>query len=248
MSAETQLAKFGITIQQANDFINKNIDNPEVIYEAGITYFVTISMLNEITKYSENEIIQYFENGGVTHPTILNNTRKLFNSDLGSLENLVDFDNKEGVLSTEALREKVQPLIGDPDFFPSYDPFFGPLAPFQAWDGKYDADELGIKHLGEIAATTANLESIFYGTLINTFTRLDKDELNQINQFPENGNHEEYKLLLNNAISSTPQTIAWTDAELADLVINDAARIINAYQTSNFPGILDGSFLGIAVA
>ncbi|MBE7525825.1 hypothetical protein HS096_05930 [candidate division WWE3 bacterium] len=248
MSAESHLAKFGITLQEANDFIKLNIDKPEVIFDAGVAYFVSIPMLSEITKYSESDIVQYFESSGISHPTSLNNTRKLFNSDLGALEKLVDFDNKAGVLSTASLREKVQPLIGDPDFYPSYAPFFGPSAPFQIWDGKYDPEELGVNHLGEIAATTENLESLFYGTLINTFSRLDKGELDQINHFSPDGSHDNYKILLFDDISSTPSIIAWSDEELADLVIYDAARIINAFQTSDLPGILDGSFLGLAMS
>lgn len=247
MSAESHLAKFGITIHQAKDFIDLNIDKPEIIFDAGITYFVTIPMLSEITKYSESEINEYFKSAG-KNPDNLNNTRLLVNSDLGALESLVDFNNKTEILSNVSLREKVQPLIGDPDYYPSYDPFFGLRAPFQIWDGKYDSDELGVKHLGEIAATTENLESLFYGTLLNTFSRLDNDELNKINQFPDNGNFDEYQALLFSAISSAPSSIAWTDAELADLVVNDSARIINAFQSSDFPGILDGSFLGLSIA
>jgi len=250
MSAESHLAKFGVTIQQAKDFIDLNIKQPELIFDAAnIDYFVTIPMLSEITKYSESEISEYFISAGIANPNRLNNTKKLVNSDLGSLEKLVDFDTKIGILSIASLREKVQPLIGDPDFYPSYDPFFGPGAAFEIWDGKYDSDELGVKHLGEIAATTENLESLFYGTLINVFSRLDKNEFDQIEPIIDNGSFYENQALLLNALDSSPSSIVWTDAELADLVIHDAARIINDYQSSNLPvgGILDNSILGLAM-
>lgn len=249
MSAESHLAKFGITIQQAKDFISLNIEQPKLIFDTAFTYFVTIPMLSEITKYSEGVISEYFKSAGIDSPSSLNNTRKLVNSDLGVLDNLVDFNTKAGILSITSLREKVQPLIGDPDYFPSYDPFFDPVADFQILDGKYDSDELGVKHLGEIAATTANLESLFYGTLINIFSRLDKNELDQIEPIIDNGSFYQNQALLFNALNSSPSPIAWTDAELADLVINDAARIINNYQTSDLPvgGILDNSFLGLAM-
>lgn len=250
MSAETHLAKFGITVQQANNFISSNIKQPKLIFDAAnIDYFVTIPMLSEITKYSESEISEYFISAGIANPNSLNNTKKLVNSDLGSLEKLVDFNMKTGILSTASLREKVQPLIGDPDYYPSYDPFFGPGIPFHTWDGKYDSDELGIKHLGDIAATTTNLESLFYGTLINIFSRLDKNEFDQIEPIIDNGSFYQNQALLFNALNSSPSSIDWTDAKLADLVINDAARIINDYQTSDLPvgGILDNSILGLAM-
>lgn len=249
MSAESHLAKFEITLQQAKNFIDSNINQSEIIFEAAFNYSVTIPMLSEITKYSDDEIIDYFESAGISHPSSLNNTRKLVNSDLGSLENLVNFNNSSGVLSNALLREKVQPLIGDPNYYPSYDPFFGPGFPFHMWDGKYDSDELGVKHLGEITANIENLESLFYGTLINIFLRLDNSEHEQIKPIIENGSYDQNQALLLQAINSVPSTIIWNEVELADLVINDAARIINEYQISDLPvgGILDNSILGLAM-
>ncbi len=201
-------------------------------------------MLNEITKHSENVINNYFISAGKS-PSKLDETSKLVNSDLGTLESLINFNNNIEVLSTASLREKVQILIEDPDYFPSYAPFFDPGYPFQSSDGIYDEEELGIEHLGNIEVANENIESLFYGALLNTFSRLDKDELDQINQFIGDKNSAEYQTLLFNALSTTPTAIIWGTDELANLVINDAARIINEYQTSNFVGILDNSFLGL---
>lgn len=247
ISVEAHLTKLGYTVEQADDFIKSNLDQPEKIYNAARDYAVTISMLNEITKHSTSVISDYFLSAGKT-PSKLDETSKLVNSDLGILENLVGFNNNIGVLSNPSLREKIQLLVEEPDYSPSYAPFFDPGYPFQPEDGIYDAEELGVGHLGSIAATNENIESLFYGTLLNTFSRLDKEELNQINEFKDDKNTDVYQMLISNALSIAPTPIAWNDDELANLVINDAARIVNSYLEADFVGILDDSILGFSAS
>lgn len=64
MSVETQLAKFGITTQQAKDFINSNILNPGEIFQAAKDYGITTEMLGELSGYSVDAVSGYFYSVG----------------------------------------------------------------------------------------------------------------------------------------------------------------------------------------
>ena len=64
MSAEQHLAQYGVTVEQARQFIHGNLQNPETIYQVAAQYGVTFDMLAEI--YGENangEIVKSFFNG-----------------------------------------------------------------------------------------------------------------------------------------------------------------------------------------
>ncbi|MBJ7551518.1 hypothetical protein [Marinomonas ostreistagni] len=52
MPAEQHLAKFGVTVDQAHQFIQGNLDSPETIYQVAAQYEVTFDMLAEI--YSDD--------------------------------------------------------------------------------------------------------------------------------------------------------------------------------------------------
>jgi hypothetical protein len=241
ISAEEHLAKLGVTVQQAFDFIFANVDQPEVIYVTAREYGVTQAMLHEITDVPVSVIDNYFT-GADFDPGRLDHTSILFNTDIDSLETLVDFNNHTGILSTASLREKVQPLIDSPTV---YDFPFTARYDFQPANGVYDADELGISRLGDIPAIDENIESIFYGTLINMFSRFDQMELSQIKAFPESGNPDDFLALLAAALNDAPSTPAWTDEELLDLVVDEAVYLHNHFIQDDFTvGLFDSSYLG----
>jgi len=246
ISAEEHLAKLDFTVQQANDFIVGNIDEPDAIFIAARVNGVTLNMLSEITDVSTVVISEYFTNAE-RDPEDLNDTHKLINSDLGTLETLVTFNNNTGILSTTSLRDAVQPQL---DILQPYNFFIGePVYSFQKDDGIYDTEELGVGHLGDLPATDENIESLLYGTLINAFSALDASELDQINTFPENGNHEDFQALITASLSNeSPASVVWTDEELANLVIDETVEIIGKHFSNNLVGILDHSFLGLATA
>ena len=262
MSAESILNKQGITLKEAKDFIDSNVNltNPELIFKAASDHAVTTSMLNEITGYSIDVINAYFRSNIIKYdPSDLDDIGKLVNSDLGDLEALIAFNNNsEGVLSTQSLQEKVKPLI-NPDVSEEFDThFFAPIYSFQEKAGYiYDPEELGVKALSNIAATNENIESMFYGTLINIFSRLDNTELGQIETFSGDQNSEAYRTLLQTSLASISNTVR-TDDELANRVAAETVRIVQAsdifiplpdhgiHILDNI-GILDHSFLGLSV-
>lgn len=242
MLAEKYLADLGITIQQANDFIDTNLGEPKRIFEVASQYGVTTRMLGEITGYSRDIVSRYFEDAGSSSTEL--DKSILINYDLGTLENLVAFNTREGTLSNEALRGVVKPEINK-----NYDydlTFTSPNPPLQLKDGIYSSGELGVEHIDNISPTMGNIESLFYGTLINIFLALDQSEFDQIKAFPGNGNSEEFQTLLLNALNESPAPIAWSDEQLASLVENEAINILDKYWNATLYGVLDHSYLGLA--
>lgn len=246
MSVETHLNKLEITVEQANDFISANINDPKKLFDTAFENAVTTDMLREITNYSIDTIREYFAAAGFDSND-LDQTHTLVNFDPGSLKNLIDYDkNTDGILSVNSLRAKVEPLTRHPDYVSYYDEiFFEKTYAFQVKDGVYDSEESGINHLGNIPATDENLESIFYGSLINIFSRIDEHEFTQIENFSGDKNSVEYRTLLFNSITSLP-TDPVDSNTLEKNVIDDAARIIVEHQAGGVVGLLDASFLGLA--
>ena len=178
-STENHLAKFKFTIEQAKDFIRANAPNPELIYDSAKEYGVTTEMLSDISEYPVDIVKAYFANANLNLITEeLDYTKILINSNLGSLESMVATNEREGLLSNANLRNLVSRKSDTSD---DYEYFFEPIYPHQADDNIYDANELGVATLAAVPATAESLESLFYGTLINIFSRLDEAEWSQIN-------------------------------------------------------------------
>jgi len=250
MSAETHLAKFGVTVQQASDFIFSHTDHPEIIFNKAAEFAVTTEMLSEITGFSTDLISGYFEKRGFA-TSGLDQTSILINADLGDFDALVSFNEREGLLSNESLRGVVQEALQQSsiDTF-TYDAVFGPQYDFQDNDDIYDADELGVAGLGDVPATTESIESLFYGSLIKQFSAIDPSELSFIFPFPlaQRASSNDFHLFVSEALSDVPLTVPWTEDELAGLVAREAAILITELINDNsIVGVLDHSFLGLAV-
>ncbi|MBX9705778.1 MAG: hypothetical protein K5Q00_05935, partial [Gammaproteobacteria bacterium] len=88
----------------------------------------------------------------------------------------------------------------------------------------------------------------FYGSLINIFLALDQTELDQINTFPAGDDPDEFQVLVLEALSESPASVAWNDEQLADLVTDEAINLLERYWVSDLVGVLDHSLLGLASA
>ncbi len=249
MATGQEVLKFyGITVEQAIDFIMANVNNPEVIYNGASELGITTQHLSDITGYPTGAIKNYFESAGLNAKS-LDEVKLLFNSDLGSLDYLVNFNNHTGSLSTISLSEQVKASLDDPA---DYDALFESIYGYEEADGLYTPDETGISHLGNINATPESLESIFFGTLINIIKSLDIDELKQISSFPSitKDNLDDFIALVSDSLSDMPAT-PYSDSFLEAIVVNDAVSLIEDYWSSDpqVVGILDDSpFLGLAIA
>ncbi|HNP26526.1 MAG TPA: hypothetical protein PKM20_07280 [Nitrosomonas sp.] len=138
MSAESHLAKFGVTVPQALNFLVANVQQPETIFNVSSQFAITTEMLSEITNLSASIVRDYFAASGL-NASELDDTSILINADLGSFTNFVSFNKNDAaysvedmdiseVLSTETLRGFVQPLLNDPS---AYDAVFILCLPFK---------------------------------------------------------------------------------------------------------------------
>ncbi len=109
---------------------------------------------------------------------------------------------------------------------------------------------MGVGSLENVPATRESLESLFYGSLINTFSVLDESEWTQITALRANSGAEDYHALLLTSLSTSPSSIAWSDETMAQMVQEEASYIIEKYWAPGevLIGILDHSFLGLATA
>ena len=193
MATGQEVLKFyGITVEQAIDFIMAYVNNPEVIYDGASELGITTQHLSDITGYSTDVIKNYFESFGLDTYT-LDEVRILFNSNLGDLNYLVGLDDLTGVLSTTSLGEQVKASVDSS----VYHHFFESVWGYQPIDGIYSPDELGTSMVGNIPATTDSIESLFFATLINQYIALDSLEMDQIINFKiTDTNFDEYQVML----------------------------------------------------
>lgn len=245
MLAEKYLTDLGITVDQASDFINVNIGDPQKIFKTASEYGVTTRMLSEISGYLRNDVQKYFADVNPDWSKLLDKS-KLVNSDLDLLEDIVAFNTRELILSNASLREIVKPKIDSLDYADYDSTFLSSFPDLQLKDGLYSSGELGVEHIDNIKATSENIESLFYGTLINIFLTLDESEFDQIITFPDNGSSEDFQALLLVALKESPTPIIWNDEQLIDKVTDEAVNIIKKYWTDDLFGILDHSYLGLA--
>ncbi|UJP04866.1 MAG: hypothetical protein LZF61_08400 [Nitrosomonas sp.] len=246
-TGEEVLKYYGITKDDAVNFVLTNADNPELVYDAawdsGITTQHLNDILNEIPGISVDVIKDYFEGAGLD-TLALDEVRILFNANLGDLNYLVGTNDLSGVLSIEALRSQVKASV-DND---TYNDFFEYTWGYQAADGVYSPDELGSDQIGSVPATHESIESLFYGTLINQYIALDADEIEQITNFGDltADNFDAFQVMLQAALGDVPSNTIWTDKVLAELVYGEAIDIINGYEASSWIGKLDPIYLGLA--
>lgn len=233
------LSYYEVTVEEANAFILANIDQPWVIFNTAIEFGITIQHLSDITGFSTDIIRDYFS-ASELDSRMLDETKILFSTELGSLASLVEFNHRSGMLSTDSLADQVKAKVDSSD----YDDFLEPVFAYQQADGIYTADELGVSHLGDIPATDESIESLMYGTLINLYSALDDAELIELWGFSDNdSNSDEYRLLLASALSDPANR---GDQELADLIANETAILIDEYWYGEVDviGIFDLSLVG----
>ena len=242
------LKSYNVDQKTAVDFLMANVNNPGAIFKVALDNGITVQHLSDISGYSSNTIRNYFAASNLDS-TWLDEVKVLSNLKLGNVDKLVDFNNHTGALSTSTLRDLVKVSLEDPG---DYESFFRSEYLYQEADGLYTPDETGVPHLGNIQSTPENLESIFYGTLINILNVLDGEEFNELLNLPDPplGNVDDYIAILSEAMKDSP-AVPYSDSFLQENTVNYAANLIDNHWNPNPTsiGILDGSpFLELVIA
>ena len=95
---------------------------------------------------------------------------------------VLDFNDRTGALATATIRGQVL-ANANPTITANYWNLFDPARFEGSADGVFTPEELGVSHLGTIAATAENIESLFYGTFIDVSTSIDFEEAGAIGTF-----------------------------------------------------------------
>ena len=266
MTTAEYLAQFGVTMDQAYDFIVAHRDEPALIFEVARQSGITTEMLGDIVGASATDVRGYFTANGLDasqlDPAL--ELAHLFPDDMGEFAHLVALDPyQSGELSVAALRESVIAATNPADYFATFDPanFYG------AEDGFFTPEELGVSHLGTLPATTATLESLFFGTIIATLKSVDYGEAIQVAAFigsneaaleaGEEGATNEFVDLLVSVFSDPAASDFWNpasypaipSAEIASAAVSlgtSLVQVVGGAQPANlFDGLIEG-YAGLA--
>lgn len=183
MTTADYLATLGVTTGQAYDFIVAHMNDIGSIYAVASEYHITNAMLGDIVGHSGTDVRLFFDqhgfDGAHLDPVAAPATAFL-PSDMASLAGIVSLDGHAGgALSVGALRAQVIAATNQHD----YDATFDPGHYLGAGDGTFSAADLGLPQLGTLPATEATVESLFYGTIVNTLKSIDYGEAIQLGAF-----------------------------------------------------------------
>lgn len=185
MNASDFLAGYGISVDQAREWIMSNLDNPQTIYDVAVSLGVTSSMLAEIVApvvpgVDAALVESFFSSYGLDGSALEETYTTIMTEEMAELTNLVTMNTHTGILSTASLRTAVLAQVSNDD---DYWAMFTPTDYAGSEDGIFTAEELGIGGMSSFEATAENLESLYYGTLINTYQAIDMSEMMEIQTF-----------------------------------------------------------------
>lgn len=268
MTAAELLNQYGLTVQQASDWIRENVGNSQLVYNTALEFGVDSSMLAEIVSswvpganadLVENFFTSQGLNGSALNSAVLNagaggddfGGGEILPEDLAALASLITLNTYGGQLSTEALRAGVLNEVSNGSY---YYQLFNPANYEGADDGTFTADELGIPGLGNLAATTENLESLYYGTLIKVFKAIDMEEISQIADFAqanasalEAGSPavlDQYVDLMLSVLEDPAVTPMFPDDQLAQTIIFSTVAVAELVGGGDPSALFDDLFTG----
>lgn len=253
-TAAQQLAKYGLNVDIAREWIVANLGTPKAVFDickaGGLNSSMIVEILNPLAPGLTSNVVESFFtsnglDGNALRPPFIGTEDKteLIPEELGALSWLINLNSNVGTLSNFSLRQAVLSELGNKA---EYDALFEPNQYKGAEDGVFTGAELGVPGLGNFAATSSNLESLYYGTLVNTLKSLDSGEVQQIYQFVqanqqglESGSsavqHQLEQILLA-AFQDPASPPAFTDAQVAAIIVDATVA------TAQIVGDKDGLF------
>ena len=229
----TLLAQQGLTLGEARGALNELLDGAGAqVFALASEHGLGLEALAEISgQYSGAQLAALFSGLGLDPAQLEGGDGgggavPMFPQGLPEvMQRLVALNTHEGVLSTEVLRAKVL-AAGITEA--QYGELFS-TARFQgAEDGVFSPEELGFSHLGSVDATPQTLESLYYGTLINTFNAIDEEELEALFSFmpAEDGSNMAEWLQLQTEVFGDPGNPPYLDAaDLSDALAGITAAV-----------------------
>lgn len=178
MSAQAHLARYGVTLEQARDFIFQNLGSPDVIYNACLAYGVTNDMLAEMVGggVTAHDVRSFWASRGFDASLLDDHNDALPPYEIVIYQTLITSNaDSTGILTTAALRERVIAQT-------SVDAYWRAFSPDAAddEDALIILDETIIPRLAEVPHTPEGVEDYFYGTIVKPLKNLGWDDQEEI--------------------------------------------------------------------
>lgn len=184
MTSDYLASNFGVTIEQARVFLARYVADPGFLYEGVKKLGLNSTMLGEIVGVPAELVEAFFtakgfdgaalRSVGAQPPVVAEPAAG------GIPDHIYSFNQNEGALSTASLREQIIAISG----VDAYNQVIFNVRNNDGWeDGLWTAEELDMPTFPTIAATAENIESIFYGTVINAIKTLDAQEIQELGEF-----------------------------------------------------------------
>lgn len=110
MNASEQLATYGITVQQADDFITANLGNSKLIVDTAKQYGVTTAMLGEILGTAGSSVMNYMAQHGIDSAVLDSKTIFSVNFGLGGI-NKIAIDNSNNIYFSGSENGSINEII-----------------------------------------------------------------------------------------------------------------------------------------
>jgi hypothetical protein len=189
MDASQHLKTYGLTLEQARNFIDQNMKSPAYIYNVARAFKIDSQMLAEIVAptfpgIGAAQVEDFFTgkglNGKDLNASVLNPVAPVKSWQGGSpIASHMTFNDNTDTLSTESLREAVIAKVGETKYLKAFNPSALPGSA----DGVLSTSDLGFSHLGDIEATWQNIESLYYGTVIHLLRGVSISEFDEVLAF-----------------------------------------------------------------
>lgn len=258
-TAQSIVQKFNLTTAQVGEWLHANYySNPANVQEiaklAGLDSIMLSELLSpHISGITPDAINQYLQQQIPPTPSpIPHPTRPVMSDDAAAqIAALVGPNQNHGILSTDYLRSQIlQQGIGQEQYNRLYDPsqYIGHE------DGVFTPQELGFDHLGNLSATSQTLESLFYGTLINTLRAIDHREAAQLDRFveknynqliPGTDTFEEFIAMTLNMFSTPATQPFLNDHDISESIVESASMVIDLMGLHGDMALMDGIFGGM---
>ena len=254
MTAAELLAQYGVTVEEAREWIMAHIDSPETIYSTAQSFGVTSEHLAELVDpyfpgVTAGEVEAWFSSQGFDGSALesyVAELQSLVSEDMADLVGaIIHLNDETGDLSTASLRADVVALTGQSD----YDTFFDVTIYDGYEDGWFSASEIGILGLESFEATDENLESLYYGTLIHAFKAIDQQEIIELTAALENLDEDfvsdpqelaEYFDLLVGMFEDEAETPIMPDDVIRETIVSATAVAVGVVNTDDTFGLFDG--------
>lgn len=247
MNATQHLSQYGVSFQQARDFVYANLNQPAIIYQVALDHGVTSAMLAEIYGQGVSAAVveNFFDGQGLDGSRLSAPNANGWDSvnleeidwsaaeeSLLQLSTLYRPFETDGVLSARALTSRILEKVS----LNSFNAFMETSSMDQNQDGIVTAEEAEAPGMPSFAATVANGAAHNYGFLIRALTALDANEVKNLENLLKDGpgaTLQQTQDILTNYMETLVQALltpanpaVMSNEEVADIIVTGMVSAI----------------------